>query len=124
MTAGQVIVILTLLAQCYRVNPAAMICISHYESGHDVTAINGRHVSNVQWDRNTFEWIGNKALADPLVPHREYLLAHFTPDDPLAAMIVFAWALAHGYESHWQTYRLCNDIQPLRLHGRLEGRIP
>ncbi len=115
MTPGQVIVILSLLAQTYLINPAAMQCISHYESGHDVTAVNGRHVSGVQWDRNTFEWIAGKALDDPFFPHREYLLAHFTPDDPLAAMIVFAWALAHGYESHWQTYRLCNDIQPLKL---------
>ena len=115
MTPGQVIVILSLLAQTYLVNPAAMVCISHYESGHDATAINGRHVSNVQWDRNTFEWIGKKALEDPFFPHREYLLAHFTPDDPLAAMIVFAWALAHGYETEWSAYRFCNDIQPLRL---------
>ena len=113
MTVGQVIVVVSLLANTVGINPAVPVCISYYESGHQVTAVNGRHVSNVQWDPDTFYWLAEKAVGDPSFVYSNYVRDHYTPEDPLAAMMVFVWALRNGYAEHWSTYPLCSDIQPI-----------
>ena len=111
MTTGQVVVTLALLATIYGVPLKQPECISWYESRHDVTAVNGIHISVAQWNPDTFYWFLEKTIADEYCPHREYLKAHPTPEDDLSAMILMVWAIKNGYGSHWATWKFCSDIK-------------
>ena len=63
MTAGQVVVVLSLLAQAYGVPGQLMECLSWYESGHNMEAVNGDYVGTFQ--------LGSEARRSPKHRRRE-----------------------------------------------------
>ena len=107
MSVGQTIAVITLLSQMYLNGDPLMSCLVKAESGYDMRAVNGIHTSGPQWNRKTFMWLAEKAIADPTFAHREYVAEHMTPDDDLSSLFVMAWAIKNGYGSHWATYRGC-----------------
>jgi len=109
MTAGQVVAVVALLAQMYQAPAPLMECMSWHESRHDVMAVNGDYVGSLQLGSEFWEEVVPLYLADETAPHREYVRAHNTREDALAAMIVATWAVAHGYERRWSAYRLCHE---------------
>ena len=110
MTAGQVVAVVALLAQMYQAPAPLMECMSWHESRHDVMAINGDYEGVFQLGSEFWEEVVPLYLADETAPHREYVRAHNTREDALAAMIVATWAVAHGYERRWSAYRLCHEV--------------
>jgi hypothetical protein len=109
MTAGQVIATLSVLAQIYGAPAPLMECLSWYESGHDVTAVNGDYIGTLQVGSEFWADMVPLYLADETAPHREYVAAH-TREDTLARMIVATWAVAHGSRERWSANRLCWDV--------------
>jgi len=110
VTAGQVIVTVALLAQMYQAPAPLMECLSWYESGHNVAAVNGDYVGAFQLGSEFWAEVVPLYLADETAPHREYVRAHNTREDALAAMIVATWAVAHGYRERWSANRLCSEV--------------
>ena len=110
MTAGQAVATLSLLAHIYGAPAPLMECLSWYESGHDVTAVNGEYVGALQLGSEFWADMVPLYLADETAPHREYVAAHDTREDALASMIVATWAVAHGYQERWSANRLCWDV--------------
>jgi hypothetical protein len=116
MAAGETIAIIALLSHIYLAGSPLMMCLVGKESDFNMRAVNGVHVSGPQWrhpandpDESTFLWIAEKAIADPTFMHADYVREHMTPDDDLSSLLVMAWALANGYESHWSTLALCEE---------------
>ena len=110
MTAGQVVAVVALLAQMYQAPAPLMECMSWHESRHDVMAVNGDYVGSLQLGSEFWEEVVPLYLADETAPHREYVMAHNTREDALAAMIVATWAVAHGYRERWSANRLCSEV--------------
>ena len=101
VTVGQVIVILSLLAQTYLVNPAAMQCMIQRESDYNVSAVNGPCVGLAQWHPDTRQWLGEKARGDPAWLHGDI------GEGDVYDLALMAWALKNGYKDHWQVTPLC-----------------
>lgn len=101
MTAGQVIVIVTLLARVYGVDPVLLDCMAYGESTYSVDAVNGLCTGVMQWHPETRSWLGEKASADPL-----WLHGGIEPG-PVYDVALAAWAIAHGYGEHWSTWEAC-----------------
>jgi soluble lytic murein transglycosylase-like protein len=101
MTAGQVIVILSLLAQVYGVDPAVLDCIAYRESTYSVTAVNGGHQGVMQWNPDTRAWLSEKAQADPLWLHGGI------GEGPVYNVALAAWAVKNHYGNHWSTWEMC-----------------
>jgi hypothetical protein len=111
MSAGQVIVLISLMAHVYGADPVAFDCMVYGESSYNPAAVNGPHYGLGQFlddeepGLSTWDWMAEMALEDPLFLHG-YLLAN-GPTDPVAALSLMAWALKNGYGEHWQTYEMC-----------------
>ena len=111
MTPGQVVAIIGILANVYLSGSPLMSCLVKHESEYRTTAVNGIHKGAPQFNPNTFEWFGKMALEDPFFLHAPYLSEHFTYEDPLASLLVMAWAIQNGYEAHWSTLYLCEEVR-------------
>jgi len=116
VSVSQTIVIVALLSTMYLGGSPLMGCLVSHESGYNMRATNGVHVSGPQWrhpaddpDDSTFLWLAKKAIADPLFPHAQYVAEHMTPEDDLSSLLVMAYALKNGYASHWATYSMCEE---------------
>jgi len=101
MTAAQVIIIVSLLARMYSVDPALMDCIVQRESNYATGAVNGVHVGLVQWNPDTRAWLAEKAADDPAWLHGGI------GEGPVQDVALAAWAVGRGYGSHWSTYAIC-----------------
>jgi hypothetical protein len=107
VTIGQVIVVIALMAQVYGAPAARMDCVVGAESSYQVDATNGIHRGLGQYRPDTFDWFVFMALQDPLFVHAEIVRANPDPADPVVALAIMAWAMAHGYGEHWSTWTLC-----------------
>ena len=108
MTVGQVIVVITLLANMYGRSPEQMQCIVYYESSFNPAATNGIHIGLGQYNPDTYAWWQSIAAQDASFPHRD-IVAQNGPDDPVAALALMMWAFNRGYADHWQTLSLCQE---------------
>ena len=111
MTASQVVVTLALLAQMYGASAPLMECLSWYESGHNMEAVNGDYVGTFQLGSEFWQDVAPLYLADETAPHREYVRAHNDRRDALAGMIVATWAVSEGYQGRWSANRLCWEVR-------------
>lgn len=111
MSPQQVIVIIALLANFYGVDSGQATCMIYHESSFRVGAVNGIHVGLAQWNPETFEWLALRAVQDKGFYHREYVFTNLTEHDPLTNVLVFIWAVDHGYEEHWSTLEECSGPQ-------------
>ena len=101
MTAGQVIVVVALMAQIYGVDPALLDCIAYRESTYSVDAVNGACTGVMQWHPETLAWLGEKAQGDPAWLHGDIGAG------PVQDVALSAWAIKKGYGEHWATFRGC-----------------
>lgn len=102
VSVGQIVVLVSLMARIYGVDPAMLDCMAYRESSYNVEAVNGVHVGTMQWNPDTLEWLAEKAAADPL-----WLHGYLSHDDPVFRIALAAWAVRNGYGEHWETYSMC-----------------
>lgn len=120
-SAAAFVVTVTLFSVMYSVNPALPLCVSWYESGYQENACSGVAHGKFQYTKPTGDWLAEMAREDVSFPHRSVIGNPFDPYDDVQAAALFMWAVLNGYLSHWDTYPLCADIQPLLIE---EGPCP
>jgi hypothetical protein len=104
VTAGQVVVLVSLLCRVYSAPEPVMQCMVAAESDYQVGAVNGPCVGLAQWHPETLEWLGGLAARDPLWLHG-YLPVDAT--DPVYSLALMAYWVAHGRGSEWSTWEGC-----------------
>lgn len=104
MTIGEVIVIVSLLAQMYGVSPDLMDCIAYRESSYNASAVNGVHTGPMQWHPDTLEWLSEKASNDPLWMH-----GYMDQSEPVYQIALAAYSIRRGYGPHWSTFSMCEE---------------
>jgi len=109
VTAGQVIVVIALMAQIYTAPAGQMTCVVGAESDFCTTATNGIHEGLGQYNPDTWDWFVAMALEDPLFVHADIVRANPDKNDPVVALAIMAWAMAHGYGEHWSTWGGCTE---------------
>ena len=110
MTVGQAVAIVAILAQVY--GTPQMPCMIHAESDYRVTATNGDHKGAAQYrhpeqGESIWDLLAGMAVRDPAFLHRDYVLAHWTPEDLISAVTVMGWAIKNGYGEWWSTWTMC-----------------
>jgi len=106
MTIGEIIVIVSLLAQMYGVSPDLMDCIAYRESSYNASAVNGVCIGPMQWHPDTLEWLGEKASNDPLWMH-----GYMDSGEPVYQIALAAYSIRRGYGRHWSTFSMCEEVQ-------------